>query len=49
VLKSNLISLTVCEIDLKDIIQDEAIYDTFYTQFKNTVVKIIEKGFNKEF
>lgn len=31
VLKSNLISLTVCEIDLRDIIQDEAVYDGFYT------------------
>ncbi len=49
VLKSNLISLTICEIDLKDVIQDENIYNIFYQQFKNTVVKIIEKGFNKDF
>ena len=49
VLKSNLISLTICEIDLKNVIQDDSIYDAFYLQFKNTVVKIIEKGFNKDF
>lgn len=48
-LKSNLISLTVCEIDLKDIIQDESIYNEFYQSFKNTVVTIIEKGFNKDY
>ena len=49
VLKSNLISLTICEIDLKDVIQDEAVYAEFYQQFKNTVVTIVERGFNREF
>jgi len=49
VLKSNLISLTICEIDLRDVVQDGAIYEQFYEQFRNTVVRIIEKGFNKEF
>jgi hypothetical protein len=41
--------LTICEIDLKNVIQDDSIYDAFYLQFKNTVVKIIERGFNKDF
>ncbi len=49
VLKSNLISLTICEIDLRDVIQDEEIYNHFYEQFKSTVVTIIEKGFNRDF
>jgi hypothetical protein len=49
VLKSNLISLTICEIDLRDVIQDEEIYNQFYEQFKSTVVTIIEKGFNRDF
>jgi len=49
ILKSNLISLTVCEIDLKDIIQDDSIYDQFYKSFRETVVRIIEKGYNKDF
>lgn len=38
----------MCEIDLRDVIQDETIYDAFYTQFKQTVVHIIEKGYNKD-
>ena len=41
--------MTICEIDLRDVIQDESIYNEFYEQFKSTVVTIIEKGFNREF
>lgn len=44
-----MISLTICEIDLRDVIQDEQVYNDFYEQFKSTVVTIIEKGFNREF
>ena len=49
VLKSNLISLTICEVDLEDVIKDKEIYDEFYQQFKGSVVSIIEKGYCKEF
>lgn len=45
---SNFQALNYCGVSLKEIIDDEAIYNEFVNLFRSTIIYMIENGYKKE-